>query len=257
VAPGAAHLLRRARAAADRPVRRLRDRLVPVPRAVVAGRGALAGGDVQVRRRRGARNYAAGGRQPGGRHARQGAEARARRRAGRGGPLLLLQPRLRLRGYRPRCLRTAHRRCRWWLHRHPAVHQGLHRRRRVLPVAQVQGGRPRGQDLQGEDEGRDPRELPQHDLLGPGGVRRPGGGAGVLQQGRGRSDGGGGRDARRRHPGPVALGPREEPRAFAGAVELRARRHGRAGMARSGRAGRADVPRAPGGPGEGQRRHPW
>ncbi len=187
-------------------------------------------------------------------HARQGAGARAPGRAVGRGPLLLLQPRVRLRRHRPRRLQPAHRRRRRWLHDHPAVREGVHRPGRLLPVAQVQGGHPRGQDLPREDEGRDPRELPQHDLLRPRCLRHRGGGEGVLQQERGPADGVGGRDARRHHPVPVTVGPGEEPRALAGAVELRARRHGRAGMARPGRAGGADVPRAAGDPGAGRRR---
>ena len=60
----------------------------------------------------------------------------------------------------------------------------VHRPGPGLPVAQVQGDHRLDQDLQGADEGPDPRELPQHRLLRPRRLRHPGGGAGVLPQGR-------------------------------------------------------------------------
>ena len=55
--------------------------------------------------------------------------------------------------------------------------------------------------------------------------------AGVLRQGRQGPLGLRGRHARRHHPVAVALGPGEEPREVPGTLELRPRRHGRAGLA--------------------------
>ena len=78
----------------------------------------------------------------------------------------------------------AHRRRRRRVDDHPAVRQGLDRPGPGLAVAQVQGGRPLDQDLQGADEGPDPRELPQHRLLRSRCVRHPGRGAGLLRRGR-------------------------------------------------------------------------
>ena len=93
-------------------------------------------------------------------------------------------PGLRPGRHRARGLQPAHRRCRRRLHDHAAVREGLHRPGPGLTVAQVQGDHPLDQDLQGADEGPDPRELPQHRLLRPRRLRHPGRGAGVLPQGR-------------------------------------------------------------------------
>ena len=99
---------------------------------------------VQLRGRRADRGRPAQGQQrqqhqPQHRHDRQGARARPPGRAGRGGPHLLLQPRLRPGGHRARGLQPAHRRCRRRLDDHPAVREGLHRPGPGLAVAQVQG----------------------------------------------------------------------------------------------------------------------
>ena len=90
-----------------------------------------------------------GERQPGQGHPGQGARARPAGRAGRRGQHLLHQPRLRHLGHRAGHLQPAHRRRRRRLDDHPAVREGGHRRARPHAVAQVQGGRARGQDLQG------------------------------------------------------------------------------------------------------------
>ena len=56
------------------------------------------------------------------------------------------------------------------------------------PVAQGPRDPHLGQDRPAADQGRDPRELPQHDLLRPGRLRHPDGVQGVLQQGRLQAD---------------------------------------------------------------------
>ena len=89
----------------------------------------------------------------------------------------------------------------------------------------------------------DPRGLPQHHLLRPRRLRHPGGGAGVLRQGRRRAEPPGERRAGQHHqqPDPVRPGQRQGREAGApGALRLRARRHGRGRRhhRRRGRAGR-------------------
>ena len=144
---------------------------------------------LQLRGRRADRGRPAQGQQrqqhqPQHRHDRQGARARPPGRAGRGRPHLLLQQRLRPGGHRARGLQPAHRRRRRRIDDHPAVREGVHRPGPGVPVAQVQGDHRLDQDLQGTDQGPDPRELPQHRVLRPRRLRHPGGGAGLLPQGR-------------------------------------------------------------------------
>ena len=167
----------------------LRGRLADLQGARDHRRGHRPDRHVQLRGRRADRGRPAQGQQrqqhqPQHRHDRQGARARPPGRAGRGGPHLLLQHRLRPGGHRARDLQPAHRRRRRRLDDHAAVREGLHRPGPGLAVAQVQGDHPLDQDLQGADEGPDPRELPQHRLLRPRRLRHPGGGAGLLPQGR-------------------------------------------------------------------------
>ena len=91
-------------------------------------------------------------------------------------------------------------------------------------------------------QARDPRVLPQHDLLRPGRVRHRGGGAGVLRQvgrpparrvGRGggarRGDQAAGAVAR-----PTRATTRDQPGRRQGPLELRAQQHGREGLAAAG-----------------------
>ena len=124
---------------------------------------------------------------------------------------LLLQPRLRRHRHPARGVEPAARRGRRRLDDHAAVRQEGPRRRRADAVAQVQGGRPRGQDLPGAQQGRDPRRLPQHDLLRPRRLRHPVRGAGVLRQERAGPHAARGRAARRADPVAVAVGPRGQP----------------------------------------------
>ena len=91
-------------------------------------------------------------------------------------------PGLRHLRHRAGHLQPAHRRGRRRLDDHPAVREGGHRRARPHAVAQVQGGRARGQDLQGAAEGPDPGELPQLHLLRPRRLRHPGRRQGLLRQ---------------------------------------------------------------------------
>ena len=144
-----------------------------------------AGGHVQVRRRRRAGHHPAGQRQPHDRPARtERAQARPAGRALGGGPLVLLQPRLRPHGHRPGPVEPGDRRGRRRLDHHPAVREGLHRAGPGVAAAQVQGDRARGQDLPGAEQGPDPRELPERHLLRPRRLRHPGRQPGLLRQGR-------------------------------------------------------------------------
>ena len=228
-------------------------RLGDVRRALGEPDHGHAGRDVQVRGRLRAGHHPAGQRQPLDRHAEPGARARPARRALGRGPVLLLQPRLRSDRYRPGAVEPGHRRGRRRLDHHPAVREGLHRAGLRVAVAQVQGDRPRRQDLPGADQGPDPRELPERHLPRPRRLRHPGGQPGLLRQGRQGPLGRRGRDARRHDPVAVAVGPGEEPREVDRAVELRPRRHGRPGLA-AGRGPRpGEVPRVPAGGAAGRR----
>ena len=134
---------------------------------------------------------------------------------------------------------------------HPAVRQDpLPHQRAELP-AQDQGSRRLAQDPERAEQGRDPRGLPQHHLLRSRRVRRAGGGAGVLRQGRRAAHPARERGARHRPQQPVALRPRRwqgGPRGPQGALHLRARGDGRhrGDHRRAGREGHqaaAEVPR--------------
>ena len=134
---------------------------------------------------------------------------------------------------------------------HPAVRQDpLPHQRAELP-AQDQGSHRLAQDPERAEQGRDPRGLPQHHLLRSRRVRRPGGGAGVLRQGRRGAHPARERGARHRPQQPVALRPRRRQggaRGPQGALRLRPRGDGRhrRDHRRAGREGRqaaAQVPR--------------
>ena len=103
----------------------------------------------------------------------------ARQLQGRGGrsrgPHVLHQQRHRPQGHHPGGLQQRqgqqHPRC---LDDHPAVRQDPLPDAGAVPQAQGQGGLPLAQDPARAEQGRDPRGLPQHDLLRPRGLRPPG-----------------------------------------------------------------------------------
>ncbi len=225
----------RPRAGLRRGVRRL-------PRPHAGRRGEQPGRAALLRRRRPAHPARARAGQP-----HEGADpgragARARGRARRRGPQLLLEPRLRPDRHRAGRVEPDPRRRRRRLHDHPAVRQEHPRRRRALAVAQVQGTDRLGQGLPGEHQGPDPRRLPQRHLLRPRRLRHPGGEPGLLRQERAGPDGRRGRGPRRRDPVAVALGPGREPGPGRGALEVRPRRHGLPGLAHPGTARRPTLP---------------
>ncbi len=242
LAADAPHPVRAARRGTARSGRGVLHRLADLQGPVRRGRLGQAGRHLHLRRRGPARRRAPGQRQPRQRPPGQGARARPRGRVLGRGPVLLLQPRVRHQRPRPGGVEPAHRRHRRRLDDHPAVRQGLHGAGPGLAVAQVQGGRARGEDHPRADEGGDPRELPQPDLPRARGLRHPGGEPGLLRQERRAAQRVRGGHARRDHPVAVALGPGEEPRQDHRALELRARRHGRAGLAQPGRARAGEVP---------------
>ena len=173
------------------------------------------------------------------------AGARARGRARRRGPQLLLEPRLR---------------------------PDRHRARRVEPVRGGDGGGSTitQQYVKNTLVGDEPslwrkykelivsvkvsQENTKDQILGdylnahllrPRRLRHPGGEPGLLRQERAGPHGRRGRRARRRDPVAVALGPGREPRPRRGALELRPRRHGRPGLAHPARARGANASRPP------------
>ena len=231
-APAATGPLLAARAGRARAGAGLRDRLDGLPGAERRRGRDHPGGHVHLRRqerraRPGAGHGAPGEREPGQGHPGQGPRPRQERGAGRGGQHLLHQPGLRHLGHRAGHLQPAHRGRRRWLDDHPAVREGGHRRARPHAVAQVQGGRARGQDLQGAGQEPDPGELPQLHLLRPRRVRHPGRRAGLLRQERRRPHRVRGGHAGRDHPGPVELGPGQEPGRLGAPLDVRAGPDGR------------------------------
>ncbi|MCO5580540.1 hypothetical protein L7F22_034408 [Adiantum nelumboides] len=239
--------LDRARRPRARPDPGVRDRLGGLHRAPRRGHRRVPGRQLHVRGRIAAGDRATGQRQPDQRDAGPGPATGAAGRALGGGPLVLLQPRLRHQRYRPRGVEPAQRRHRRRLDDHPAVHQGDDGAGPVLAVPQVPGGRARREDLQGVHEAADPGELPQRDLPGSRVVRHPGGQPGLLRQERAGPQRLRGRHDRGTDPVPVAVGPGEEPGPLHPALELRPRRDGRAGLAEPRRPGEADLPAVEGG----------
>ena len=238
---------RRARGRRARPRRRLPARVRVLRRPDPRRRRQQPGRADLLRRRQPAHPARARAGQPDGRPGRPGAPVRPGGRARGGGPVVLLQPRFRPDRHRARGVQPAARRCRRWLDDHAAVRQEHPRRRRGDAVAQVPGDGPRGQDLPGAQQGRDPRRLPQRDLLRAGRLRDPVGRPRLLRQVGDRAHPGRGRAARGVDPVTVALGPRAQPGQGRAALDLRPRRHGRPGLALPGRARRGRLPgdRAP------------
>ena len=233
---------RRARGRRARPRRRLPARVRVLRRPDPRRRRQQPGRADLLRRRQPAHPARARAGQPDGRPGRPGAPVRPGGRAGGGGPVVLLQPRFRPDRHRARRVQPAARRCRRWLDDHAAVRQEHPRRRRGDAVAQVPGDGPRGQDLPGAQQGRDPRRLPQRDLLRAGRLRDPVGRPRLLRQVGDRAHPGRGRAARGVDPVTVALGPRAQPGQGRAALDLRPRRHGRPGLALPGRARRGRLP---------------
>ena len=229
---------RRRRRRRARARRRVRPRVRVLLRPYSGRRRQQPGRADLLRRRHPAHPARPGAGQPDGGARRAGPPARARGRARRRGPLVLLQPGLRPDRDPAGGVEPAARRRRRRLDDHPAVRQEHPRRRRGDAVAQVPGDGRRGQDLPAAQQGRDPRRLPQRHLLRAGRLRHPGGGARLLRQAGDRSHRGRGGAARRADPVAVAVGPRDRPGQGRAAVELRPRRHGRAGLAPPRRARR-------------------
>ncbi|CAA9341409.1 MAG: Multimodular transpeptidase-transglycosylase, partial [uncultured Frankineae bacterium] len=178
------------------------------------------------------------------------ARARAARGPGRRGPALLHRA-----GHQPARHRpgAAHQRARrrgraaGRIHHHAAVRQERlpHRGPHLQP--QGPGGLHRAEDVPHAGEGPDPRGLPQHDLLGSPGLRDRRRRADLLRhRGRLHADRLAGGGPGRHHPQSGQLRPRRGPRAGAGALGVRARRDGRAGLALGAGAGRAGLPRGAG-----------
>ncbi len=152
---------------------------------------------------------------------------RARRGRPEGRPARAEQERAERRGRRGR------------LHAHPAVREERLRgggRRRPDEGRPGHPADPRPQDPRTEvrDPGRggagqeeDPRELPEHHVLRPAGVRRRGRGPALLLQVREEPEGPGGRAPRRYRPVALALRPRQRRGRGHQAAQHRARPHGR------------------------------
>ncbi|CAK7285010.1 hypothetical protein SGPA1_30883 [Streptomyces misionensis JCM 4497] len=134
------------------------------------------------------------------------------------------------------------------LHHHPAVRQ----ERLPQPEPDGQPQVHRGDDLpqarQQDEQGQDPRGLPQHQLVRPRHLRHPARRPGLLRQGRQRTQRLRGRDARRAAQGRRAVRPHPEqgqPPAGRGALVLDPRPHGQDPQAVAAGARQVhDVPRA-------------
>ena len=196
------------------------------------------GGHVHLRRRRRrwppcARRTSTGSRSPWTR-----CPSTSRGGAGRRGPHLLLQPRLRHHRHRARRLQPAHRRRRRRLDDHPAVRQGLHRRGDPTLGASTRRSCSRSRSPR-SGQGPDPRELPEHIYFGRGAYGIQAAAQAYFGKDVERPHGVRGRDAGRHDPGAVELGPGQEPEPVAAPLDLRAGPDGRAEVARPGRAGRS------------------
>ena len=95
---------------------------------------------------------------------------------------------------------------------HHAVRGAVLHGHRDLLCGQGQGSDHGPEDRPGAAQGRDPLALPEHDLLRARRLRRAGGLAGLLRQGRLRAHRRRGGAAGRRDPQPLQLRPRERPR---------------------------------------------
>ncbi|CAM5430714.1 hypothetical protein SALBM135S_10171 [Streptomyces alboniger] len=135
-----------------------------------------------------------------------------------------------------------------WLDDHPAVREELLPRPGPDRQPQAEGTGDLAQGGPREEQGRHPRGVHQHQLLRPRRLRHPGRRPGLLRRRRQGPERAAGRLPRGAAPGaePVRLDVRDADRQEAGqaALELRARQHGRRGLARLRRAGGDDVPEA-------------
>ena len=174
------------------------------------------------------------------RHPRPGARARPAGGARGRGPLVLREQRHLAHGHRPRVLEQPHGRLDpGRLDDHPAVREERLPDAGAHLHAQGQGVLHRGQARPARRQGQDPRGLPQHHLLRPRRLRHPDRVAGLLRQGRRASS-----PSRRARCSPRSSGrpagyDPPTTRTRCRPVRLRARRHGRQGLARRVRAARS------------------
>ena len=99
------------------------------------------------------------------------------------------------------------------LDHHPAAREAQPAERRADARPQGAGDRPRPAARAADDEGRDPRPLPEHRLLRQPRLRHPGRGRDLLRRGGAAARRGPGGHARRHHPQPDHVQPRALPRA--------------------------------------------
>ena len=125
---------------------------------------------------------------------------------------------------------------------HPAAGQELLPDPAAHAVPQGQRGRAVDQDRAHDEQGPDPRGLPQHHLLRPRRVRHPGRVARVLRGAGAQPDPRAVRGAGRDHPQPRRLLARDQPGRAQGPLGVRPRRHGQGGLDHSRAAPGRGVP---------------